>query len=289
MITALLLGAGAGVGLWALSVWATPARPPLHRALGRLTDIHSHESDGTGWQARLARPLRALGLPTAALRRDLALLDRSVDAHLAGKMIGALAGLLAPPVGAALLALLGAHPAPTVPALVALAGAGVGFLAPDLRARGEATRGRAGFRHALSSYLDLVVVSLAGGAGVDGALTDAAAVGHGPALDRLRRTLATARLTRTPPWQALRDLGGRLGIPDLAELAGSLALAGAEGAKIRASLAAKADSLRAHLLTDTEGQARAATERMSLPWLCLFLGFLIFVGYPALHQILTGL
>ena len=54
----------------------------------------------------------------------------------------------------------------------------------------DAARRRADFRHALSAFLDLVVISLAAGAGVDGALDDASGIGHGWAFTQLRRALA---------------------------------------------------------------------------------------------------
>jgi tight adherence protein C len=133
------------------------------------------------------------------------------------------------------------------------------------------------------------VITLAGGSGVEGALTDAASVGHGFTAARLRRALEAARLRREPPWLALGRLGEELGIDELLELAASMQLAGAEGAKVRASLAAKATSLRAHLLTEAETQAQAATERMSLPVVLLFAGFLVFIGYPAITRVLTGI
>jgi hypothetical protein len=75
----------------------------------------------------------------------------------------------------------------------------------------------------------------------------------------------------------------------LSELAASVSLAGTEGAKVRASLAAKAAALRTHQITDAEADAQAATERMSLPVMALFLGFLVFIGFPALTQVLNGL
>ena len=53
------------------------------------------------------------------------------------------------------------------------------FSLPDLGIHAEAGKRRADFRHALGSFLDLVVISLAGGAGVEGALSEAAAIGHG--------------------------------------------------------------------------------------------------------------
>lgn len=297
MIAYVVLGAGFGLGVWALLVWAAPARTPLAVVLGALqrqpVPPPIQTTDQTGWAARAGRRfvpvLKGAGLPSLGVQRDLAVTGRDADAHLAEKATLTLLGLLAPVVFDVLLALLGAGLGPAMPVLLSFGLAAVGFLAPDLRVRAEARRRRSDFRHALSAYLDLVVVSLAGGAGPDAALTDAASVGHGWAFAQLRRALEIARLTRVPAATTLAQLGTEIDNRDLAELAASLTLAGAEGARVRASLAARAASLRTHLLTDTDAQAKAATERLGLPWGLLFLGFLIFLGFPALHQILTGL
>jgi Flp pilus assembly protein TadB len=168
-------------------------------------------------------------------------------------------------------------------------GAAIGLRVPDMRLHADAARVRAEMRHTLSAFLDLTVIALAGGAGVDQALTDAAGAGHGPAFARLRQTLATARLLRTSPWPALTELGGRLTVEELVELASSVQLAGAEGAKVRASLAAKASALRGREQGEAEREANAATERMSLPVVLLFAGFLLFLGYPALANVLAGM
>ena len=112
---------------------------------------------------------------------------------------------------------------------------------------------------------------------------------QGWAFGQLRRALEEARLTRTPPWGPLGRLGQALGVDELSELAASVALAGAEGARVRASLAAKATSIRSHALADAQADAEAMSERMSLPVVVLFAGFLLFVGYPALAHVLAGL
>jgi hypothetical protein len=57
---------------------------------------------------------------------------------------------------------------------------------------------------------------------------------------------------------------------------------------VRDSLAVKASSLRDHALAEAEAEAQATTERMALPLVMLFLGFLILIGYPAVDIILTG-
>ncbi len=297
MITALVLGAGLGVGLWALAVWLFPPRPALGAVLARTTTPPAPTpilaTEDTGWAARLGRPfiapLRSLGLPGERLSGDLAVIGRPVATHLAEKATLALTGLLAPVLLQLLLAVVDLSLGIEFPIVAALVLAVAGFVLPDLQARSDAAKLRTGFRHALSAYLDLVWITLAGGAGVDSALSDSVAIGRGWAFEQIRRALDTARLTRSTPWATLRQLGEELDVTELAELAASVSLAGTEGAKVRTSLAAKAGALRTHQITDAEGAATAATERMSLPVMLLFLGFLAFIAYPALTQVLAGL
>ncbi|WP_329072677.1 type II secretion system F family protein [Amycolatopsis sp. NBC_01480] len=296
MIPAIVFGAGTGLGLWALLVWAIPPRPALGARLARATTPPAEPivaTQDTSWATTLGRPfvpgLRALGLPGAKTERDLLVLGRGTDPHVAAKAILALAGLLAPGLLQLLLVLDGLSLGLEVPLVAAVVLAALGFLTPDLEVRAKAARRRAEFRTALSAFLDLVWITLAGGAGVEAALTDAAEIGHGPAFTQLRRALSAAQLTRTAAWATLRRLGEELGISELAELAASVSLAGTEGARVRASLAAKAQALRTHQVTDAEAEAQAATERMALPVTLLFLGFLGFIAYPAVVQVLNGL
>lgn len=297
MITYIALGAGLGIGLWALAVYLFPPRLPLGAVLARAT-MPPHPTPilataDTGWATRLGRPavgpLRALGLPGPRLARDLAVIGRAAPTHLAEKATLAVAGLLLPTLLTAVLTVAGLGPGYEFPIIAGLVLAAVGFVIPDLQARSEAAKLRGGFRHALSAYLDLVWIALAGGAGVDTALGDSVTIGRGWAFDQIRRALDTAHLTRTTPWATLGRLGEELDVTELAELAASVSLAGTEGAKVRTSLAAKATALRTRQITEAEGDAQAATERMSLPVMLLFLGFLAFIAYPALTQVLNGL
>jgi tight adherence protein C len=299
VILALVCGAGTGAGLWLIVRGLYPPRPSLAHALAQLrrlpepVPVLAPEAEG-GFAARLGRPMaEVLGragagrLIPAAVRRDLAVLGRGPERHLAEKVTLALVGLLFAPAVATLLLLGGAHLPLVVPLWASLIFMVAGFVAPDLGIHAEASRRRRDFRHALSSFLDLVVVALAGGGGVETALGDAASVGSGWAFAYLRRALDQARLARETPWAALGKLGQELGIGELSELAASVALAGTEGAKVRASLAAKAASLRTHALAEAETADQAATERMSLPVVLLFAGFLVFLGFPAVERVLT--
>ncbi|MGO1053689.1 secretion system protein [Crossiella sp. CA198] len=297
MISALLWGAGLGVGLWALVVYLFPPRPPLRTLVASLhatsTPPPILTADSVGWALWVGKPfikpLAALGLPNRKLRNDLAVTRRSVERHLAEKAVLALTGLLLPLLTQLTLILAEVSPGWTIPAVASLLLALGGFLLPDITVRQEAERRRATFRLALSAYLNLIRVLLAGGAGVDGALSDAVVVGRGWAFQQLRQALLTARITRVTPWAALGRLGAELDVHQLSELAASVSLASAEGARVRASLAAKAAALRTRELTNAEAEALSATERMSLPVVMLFGGFLVFIGFPALMSVLGGL
>ena len=86
----------------------------------------------------------------------------------------------------------------------------------------------------------------------------------------------------------LREVAEETGIDELPELAATVKLGGEQGARMTASLVAKASSMRAKQLAEVEADANAATERMGLPMVLLFMGFLILLGYPAMQMISAG-
>ncbi|MCX4750573.1 type II secretion system F family protein [Kitasatospora sp. NBC_01287] len=292
----LLIGAGFGAGAW----WAFLGwRPPLPALADALTPrapapaTTPRPASADGWSARIGdRFVPLLGrrhLPGRKTRADLLALSVPVERHLAEKAGAAVAGLLIPWLMALLTAFAGARFTLLLPAWTSVALAGALFLAPDLAVRRRAAAYRSEVRQALSTLLELTVVALSGGAGVEQALTDAAGAGHGAAFTAFRRALREAELTRTAPWGPLGELGERLGVAELVELAATTSLAGHEGARIKTSLTSKAATVRAHLLAEAEAEAASATERMSLPVVVLFAGFLLFIGYPALTHALAGL
>ena len=291
MITALVLGWCAGLGVLLVVRAVAPGRVRLADALAALERPHRGIPATTAIDERLGRraatlPILAGALGGERLRTDLRVTGRTTSRHALEKLAAAIAGLAVPPVLALLMAANGVRVGPGVVVVAALALAAAGFVLPDVLLREAAKQRRAAFTAALSSYLDLVNVVLAGGAGIETALEAAADAGDGWAFAELRSALARSRGLRQSPWQCFAELGDELGIAELRELAASVQLAGQQGARVRASLAAKAASLRGHQLAAVEAAAHAASERMAVPTVLMFVGFLLFIGYPAVAEIL---
>ena len=282
----LVCGVLAGLGVVLAGTGLVPARPSLTQNLDALRRTPAGAPEPTTARTRLlAAPLRALGLPRERMRLDLAVLDRPTSAHLADQMIAVLAGLLLPPVALTVFSSGGTSFGSGMPLWASLAGGVGGWWLAESTVHAEAQRRRDELRHALSAVLDLVVIALAGGAGLEQALDDACTDTSGWAAERLNRAVATARLLRIPPWQALGQLGEQTGVVELQELAATMSLAGSEGARIRTSLSIRAATLRAHQAAALEAQANSATERMSMPVMLLAVAYMIFLLYPALAAI----
>jgi hypothetical protein len=197
-------------------------------------------------------------------------------------------GLLGPPVAWALSRTLGSAVPVGVPIVLGLVALPLGAVAPVMGVIRRARARRRHFRTVVSSFVDLVVLSLAGGVGVEGALLTASQVSSDWASARMAKVLLRSRDSGQSPWSALGQLGEALGVPELEELSSTLQLAGTEGSRIRQSLSARAASLRRHDQAEAESSANAMTERLFLPGALLLVGFLLFVGYPAFSRILGG-
>lgn len=289
MTAIVLLGAGTGLGLWL--VWrALTARPALTEIAatlatpGRAVKTTALPA-GEQLDARLARQavalLTAAGIDPSRRASDLRVIRRSVEAHVLAKLTWAVTGAVSAVIVAGGLL----RPAAAVVVLLAAALGTGGFLLPERGLTRDAEQARAGFRHALGAYLDLVTVMEAGGSGPETALYTAAEAGDGWAFTEIRSTLEGARRTRRSSWDALAELGRELDIAELSELAASLTLVEHQGARIRASLQAKADAMRAQQLADAKAEAGSTTERMTLPVVLTLLSFLVFIAFPAAARI----
>ena len=287
---------GAMAGLFGFIAWrlAFPPPPPLTTALARLERRPEIVDDDTGpaWRRQLgqrtATALNGFDLGLDDLRANARMAGTSLDAHLGSKVTCALM-----PLGfIAAIGLLFLLAGVTVPVgLLAVAGmvaVVIGFIAPDIALRKAADERRHEFALAFGSYIDLVAISLAGGMGTEAALVEAARVGDSWSFHLLRRAVDVAQIDGATIWSTFARLGEELRVPALVELASSVALAGNEGAKVRSSIAVKADTLRAVELAEAESDAQAATERMAIPTAMLLFGFVLLIGFPAVMTVVGG-
>lgn len=171
-------------------------------------------------------------------------------------------------------------------AIAVLAAGGCGWLYPGVDVRRRAVKARDAWMHALTTYVDLVGIGIAGGAGVDDAVLSAAELGAGPQLEQLAQVLREAATRRQKQAAALDELGVRLGLPALIELAASLELATTDGSRVRETLLAKAQSFRTRQLTDVEAAAQKASESMGVAPAVMAIAAVILIGYPAVARLL---
>jgi tight adherence protein C len=304
MIVALLCGALAGFGCYALvRVWLRP-KPGVAALVHRIdagtksmsthtvTALEAEQQQGRvdSWMARLGDRLEVMaaqrGWRLGRVRSDLAIMSQTVGGFLAAKLVYGLGLLLLAPVLWGVLRTGGIGLAPQIPAVAALVFGAFGFFIPDLALRSEAERRRADFRRIVGIFLDLVAMNLAGGRGLPEALLTASTISDNWALIRIRQALANARLFGRTPWAALGDLGREIGVEELSDLAAALTLAADDGAKIRQSLSARAATMRRRELADVEGDAGEKSQSMLVAQLVICTGFMIFLAYPAVSQLM---
>ena len=272
-----------GLGIFLVVRELIPAPARLDAALARL-DSAPVPGRRTSVSLRLAQHVSAelpwLPTPTA----DLALLGQDRDTWIASKITCGLLGLAVPPVLLELLALGGFGVNWQVPALASLACGVALFFAPDLVTKANAAERRTDFRHALTSYLDLVALERGAGAGPTEALEAAAEIGGGWAFGRIAAALDAARRAGDAPWTALARLARETGVSELADLADIAEVAGHEGAKILDTLAARAASMRGQAQAAERAKAGARSTTMVIPIALLGVGFLVLLIFPVLDR-----
>ncbi len=299
--TAIVLGLLVGLGCAGVLYALVPVAPSLEAMVrvearkgppgdqpvlpGRVGRVGRVQQSGITW----ARDAGVLDHPSwSSLSTTFALTGSSPDVVVARVLGWAGSGLVLPPALWALASLAGVALPLVVPVALAAVLVLVGTVVPFAQLFDDAKVRRRHVRIVVGSYVDLVVLCLAGGAGIESALLAAADVSTDWASRRLLRSLLLARDSGQPAWSVLGDLGRQWDVQELCELASTLQLAGTEGARVRQALSARAVSLRRHEQADAESAANATTERLFLPGALLLVGFLLFIGYPAFSRILGG-
>lgn len=293
---AVLCGTVVGVGLAGIVYALTPAQPDLGDVLARLAPP-ARRSTATGdpqqapsrqerlgiWAERTL-PARLLGVPPA---QDLAVLRQTPVQFYGRKVVYGLAGLLLPATLASAFALVGIHLPAAVPVGGTLALGALMFAAPSRDVAAEAKKAREDCVRAVTAFIELCALERNNGAGSAVALASAAQVGDSWVFARIREELARARYNGQPAWDSLKELSNTLGLPELADVADIMRLAGDENSEVYRSLRARSGSMRSALLSEELGRANVVEERMWLPGSFLGLVFLGLLLAPSLLRLFS--
>jgi tight adherence protein C len=257
---------------------ATPADP--------LPSLADAELEG-GWRERLWQPalkrvakLGARLTPTGASDRLRASLARA--GHPAGLGAGEFGGLR---VVSILVCLVLAAPvcvfAQTLPARLLLLGlsALIGLTLPDTLLEQAIRRRQERIRRALPDAIDLLVVSVEAGMGLDGAMAKVTEKMRGPLSDELARARHEMRLGKTRG-QALRDMAARLDMGEVKTFVAAIYQADQLGTSIARVLRAQSQMARAARVQRVRERAAKLPVTMLFP--------LVLFVFPAIFVVLLG-
>ena len=267
MTVALGLGALVGLGAVGIVYSLRPAPPSLQSIVEAMNGsrLTASTADMGSRSLVLGRSLTSW-LTTSdvtnhpwwePVRQSLTITGERVEDVATKALVGMGVGLVGPPlVWVVATQIVGVELSPVlVPVAMAVIAVPAGACLPVVELQRRARDRRRHFRVVISSFIDLVVLGLAGGVGVEGALFAASQMRGDWAARRISRALAKGRDSGRSPWAALGALGDDVGVVELIELSSTLELAGTEGARVRQSLQARAVSFRRHEQADAESTA----------------------------------
>lgn len=285
VLPALLVGMSILIGVRA---FARPQADPTRVRLDQLTADAGVALDEQ--QGALTRTLFPMG--RAAMRALTALLPAHLGMWLHGEIESA--GLPMRPAtlvvatvggGAGLtgLALFAAMDAPTMSPpmrlLLVMLAAGTGFAGPITWVRGRATRRQQAIQRALPDTLDLIVVSVEAGLGLEAAFARITEQQDDPLALELRHVLADINLGIARR-EALQAMARRARSPGVSSLVAAVLQAERTGMGIAQVLRTQASHLR------TIRRQRAEEAAMKAPLKMLFP--LIFFIFPSLFVVVLG-
>ena len=175
---------------------------------------------------------------------------------------------------------------------IALAGLGFGYIAPGMILARLAKRRAHRIRLSLADALDLLVVSVEAGLGLDQAMTrvgNELAFAYPDLSDELRLVNLELRAGK-PRSEALRNLGDRTGVDDLGSLVTMLIQTDKFGTSVAQSLRVYSETLRTKRRQRAEEAAAKTGVKMVFPLvLCIFPAIWVVTIGPAAIKFVTVL
>lgn len=264
LVTALLVTIAVGVADANLRRWTAATANDVGRRLGQRT-ADRLPADLVG---RLATRLVAAGAdPRTGVASALGL---QVAAALVAGVVLAVVVLV---VGGRVGWIVGAF-----------AGAGVAA-APEVILRRRTSRRRVAMARDLPRILDLLVISVEAGLGLDQALGRVVRAVPGALANEFTRLLSEVG-AGVPRSEALRGLAGRCPVPELRSFVLAMVQAEAYGVSVGPLLRTQAEEIRIRQHQAAQMAAQKAPVKLLLPMvLCIFPALLVVVAGPALLSV----
>ncbi len=219
MTVALLAGLCAGIGVWLAWTGARPGPDPSRRARARPppsvvarpwpVELDDRDARVGGF---LIDHVPLLAQRIEAMRADLRMVGRTPEEQAVWVGAAVLLPLAFGPWVGIVCWVFGFSVPPVILGGLSL-GAAAGARAPVRQPAICRLRAADRVLHALSSWCDVVVMTLASGRGVEQAMETAGRSGQGWAFAELRGALHGGYVRGEPPWVALERLGVDLGLP----------------------------------------------------------------------------
>jgi tight adherence protein C len=277
-----------------------PARPRLIR--DRLAEVEALGLDvmsGPARRARMARRERVVQfleeLGTKIQRGRDTTGDRLLLQHGGYRSVGALPlywGLrIALPVvlgGAAFVVAPTAGASPEMSVIAVLYFVVLGYIAPPFYVRHKAKARQKDVQRALPDALDLLVVCVEAGLGLNQALMRVSQeIGHVSKLTALELNMVNAEIRAgVPREEALRNLAERTGLEDMRSLVTVLIQTDRFGTSVAKALRVHSDTMRQKRRQRAEEAAAKTTIKLVFPLaFCIFPAMFVVVLGPALIQI----
>ncbi|MPZ52637.1 MAG: hypothetical protein GEU79_07875 [Acidimicrobiia bacterium] len=288
------VGAIFGAGAWMLVRAMRPEPIPMSVLLDAIdrrgvsvaevdTGLVLGEEESDSFWVRLGRGV--VDTQSETLLKRLRLIDKTPQQYGAEKVSSALLLLLVFLGAGVILIVMGfALPWYLVVGL-GLGGGVLGWVIPDLQLNTRAVRRRTELRYQLSAFLDLTVMMMSAGTGLETALMAAANAGDGWLFRELRVALSRAARIGQSPWDAFDHLGSELDDPDLHGVAAAARLAGGSGALIRDSIATRAETLRSRLHSELESAAEESVLKRQVPVTLMVFSIMVYLIYGALSTL----
>lgn len=163
--------------------------------------------------------------------------------------------------------------------VIGLVMAGLGWKLPDFWLSTRIDQRRNAIQRALPDALDLIVVCVEAGNGLESAMANVSRKMTGALAEEIERTLQEISLGKSRR-EALRDLSKRTQVPDLQSFIAALLQADQLGVSISQVLRVQADAMRVRRRQRAEEQAAQAPVKMLIP--------LVLLIFPALMIIVVG-